>query len=149
MKPCSTCKEMKPESDFYRCKESRDGLTWRCKACTNASHRRFCAKNVARLKVYRQQRQKTIPGEVHRGYRLKRLFGLTIAQYDEMLASQDGRCAICGTDKPGGKGAFHVDHDHKTGQVRGLLCSPCNTGIGQLGDDPMVLFVAMKYLEAR
>lgn len=60
---------------------------------------------------------------------LKRRYGITIEQYDEMLARQDGRCAFCDTDAPKGKGTFHVDHDHVSGRVRALLCSPCNTFI--------------------
>jgi ribosomal protein L24E len=64
--------------------------------------------------------------ETHRRQSLRRRYGLTIEQFDEMLAEQGGVCAICGTDTPLGRGTFHVDHDHQTGQVRGLLCHPCN-----------------------
>lgn len=58
-----------------------------------------------------------------------------------MLAGQDGRCAICRTAE-----AVHVDHDHTTGQVRGMLCFPCNAALGQLGDRPEVLRRALSYL---
>ena len=63
-----------------------------------------------------------------------------------MLAAQDGKCAICGTTSTGNRKAFHVDHDHKTGKVRGLLCSNCNTGIGNLRDDIGLLNRAIEYL---
>lgn len=76
---------------------------------------------------------------------LLRKYGLTLADYNDMLARQRGRCAIC--QKP-----FHskpgVDHDHATGRVRGLLCSFCNTGIGLFHDDPDILRAAITYLEA-
>lgn len=87
-----------------------------------------------------------------------RRYGLTPKDYDEFLARQGGRCAICGTDDPPvrgkGNGAsqqlkklFVVDHCHITGRVRGLLCRKCNTGIGGLDDDPRLVRSALKYLE--
>jgi hypothetical protein len=74
-------------------------------------------------------------------------YGLTLAGYNELLDRQGGGCAICATPEPGGRGRFHVDHDHKTGIVRGLLCHACNVGIGNLGDDPERLRAAADYLE--
>jgi len=67
--------------------------------------------------------------------RLKSKFGITLDEYDKMFAQQGGRCAICGSkpnvyDKNGNLRRIAVDHDHKTGRVRQLLCSPCNTSIG-------------------
>jgi hypothetical protein len=59
-----------------------------------------------------------------------------------MLAAQHGVCAICQTAQ-----AIHVDHDHRTGQIRGLLCLRCNAALGQLADDPLVLRRAARYLE--
>jgi hypothetical protein len=61
---------------------------------------------------------------------LKHTYGITLDDYEKMLAKQEGRCAICRTDRPGGSGKFHVDHDHKTGTVRGLLCMRCNHTLG-------------------
>jgi len=74
------------------------------------------------------------------------LYGITAEDYDALLVRQNGGCAICGTTKPGGRGSFHVDHDHTTGVVRGLLCHGCNVGIGNLGDDPDRLMAAVAYL---
>lgn len=81
-------------------------------------------------------------------YNLKQ-YGITYAQHQAMFAAQGGRCAICKSDKPGSKGkGWHVDHDHKTGTVRGLLCHFCNTAIGSLKDDPDLLRAAAEYLES-
>jgi hypothetical protein len=79
--------------------------------------------------------------------RTLRTYGLTAEEWDKMLSTQGGRCPICGTDDPGPRG-FDVDHDHLTGANRGLLCSPCNRGLGQFGDDPARLQAAIEYLAA-
>lgn len=83
---------------------------------------------------------------------LIRRFGIDLEQFKSLLASQGGVCAIC--EKPesvvdrrtGQVKNLSVDHDHKTGKVRGLLCHLCNTAIGKLGDDPRMISKALKYL---
>ncbi len=82
-----------------------------------------------------------------RGHGLARKFNLTHEQYDILFDEQGGRCAICGTNTPGaGKKYLSVDHNHKTGAVRGLLCYKCNLGIGYLTDDYWVVQKAADYL---
>ena len=82
---------------------------------------------------------------------LRDSFDLSLDKYRKMLEDQDGKCAICSqpeTHKRNGKlKALAVDHDHKSGAIRGLLCSDCNTGIGKLKDDPKVLRLAAQYLD--
>jgi hypothetical protein len=73
---------------------------------------------------------------------LKRKYGLTLEDFDRMLADQNGGCAICGT-----QGVDHVDHSHTTGEVRGILCFRCNAAIGQLDDDPERARALARYLE--
>lgn len=81
---------------------------------------------------------------------LKRMYGMTMTSYYDLLASQGGGCAICGVTDPGRRHvSFSVDHSHEDSRVRGLLCHSCNVGIGHLGDDPARLRVAALYLEAR
>jgi len=79
-----------------------------------------------------------------------RAYGLTLADYDRMHAEQDGRCAICGRTDAGRhlQAHFSVDHCHDTGVVRGLLCHPCNLGIGYLQDDPTIMRAAAAYVAA-
>lgn len=75
-------------------------------------------------------------------------YGITPEEYAETLESQRGGCAICGSTEPKHRGPFFVvDHCHTTGKVRGLLCSPCNTALGLLGDDPKLLRSALRYLK--
>ena len=71
----------------------------------------------------------------------KKTYGLTSKQVQELKDKQQGLCALCKDRK-----AISVDHCHKTGRVRGVLCRQCNTGIGQLNDDPKLLKAAVRYL---
>lgn len=77
---------------------------------------------------------------------LKRKYGLTPDDYDLILTAQGNACAIC--RKPPKDRRLHIDHDHETGEIRSLLCSCCNTAIGQLQDDPDLAQAAADYLYA-
>lgn len=76
-------------------------------------------------------------------------YGITPEQYDAMFYEQGGGCAICGREDSGRKNhkLLCVDHDHKTGKVRGLLCDECNNGLGRFQDDPELLMAAINYLQ--
>jgi hypothetical protein len=75
------------------------------------------------------------------------MYGMTLLQYESMLAGQGGVCKICKTDQPGGQwNVFAVDHDHATGAVRGLLCAKCNAALGALNDDIGLFLKAIDYL---
>ncbi|GAA2321850.1 endonuclease VII domain-containing protein [Nonomuraea roseoviolacea subsp. roseoviolacea] len=84
-----------------------------------------------------------------RNYHLKRRYGITVEDYDRILAEQGGGCAICGTTNPGGDGSksFHVDHCHETNRVRGLLCYQCNYGLGYFGDSVEGIERVLRYLK--
>ena len=79
---------------------------------------------------------------------LKNKFGIDRQTYDDMLELQNGVCAICGTSDPGYKrGAWSVDHDHRSGKVRGLLCNHCNLLLGHARDSIENLRRAIDYLK--
>lgn len=80
---------------------------------------------------------------------LRKLYGITIADYYRMLAAQGECCAICGRHQSSFKKRLCVDHCHRTSVVRGLLCMHCNHAIGKLGDDPSTLRRAADYLEVK
>jgi hypothetical protein len=80
-----------------------------------------------------------------KSYDLKRHFGITLEQYGDMLVEQGHACAIC--NKPDRWRSLAVDHCHKSGKVRGLLCGWCNTALGKFEDDPDRLTAAISYLE--
>ena len=82
---------------------------------------------------------------------LKRKYGITLIEYHKMLEEQKGVCKICGKpstakDRYGGVKKLHVDHNHKTGEIRGLLCVKCNQAIGLFGESKEVLQNAIFYL---
>ena len=84
-----------------------------------------------------------------RAIHLKNAFGLSLADYDQMLKAQNGVCAICETVESGHKtGSFQVDHCHSSGKIRKLLCINCNTAIGRAKDDIDILRKMITYLEA-
>ena len=121
-KTCTKCKEAKPLSAYSTRKDSGVvRLRGECKTCV-----------ATRL------------WHSH----LKRKYGLTLAQFNAVLAKQEGRCALCRTTKWGDdrKSNPHVDHNHATGVVRGLLCHRCNVAIAFFDDDIDKLRAAISYL---
>jgi hypothetical protein len=104
-----------------------------CRACMKAASDKYKSDNWPLIL------------EKAKASRLARAYGLTKEDVDSMLDAQGGACAICAADRPAGKG-WHVDHCHKTGDVRGILCSRCNVGIGMLGDDVERMLAAAEYL---
>lgn len=79
-------------------------------------------------------------------HRIKR-FGLTVEQYDSLLADQNMRCAICRSPQPGGRAGWHVDFHEPSGEVKGLLCHWCRAGIGAMRESVSVLQLAIRYLK--
>lgn len=82
-----------------------------------------------------------------RAYHLKRLYGITEEQYDELFSRQDGLCAVCQRDASEFSVRLAVDHNHKTGEVRGLLCNFCNHRVVGRHTDPLLLRRVADYLE--
>jgi hypothetical protein len=79
-------------------------------------------------------------------------YGCTNDEFETMLATQQGKCAICQSPElnrhKGGVRKLSIDHDHATGRIRALLCGACNTGLGSLRHDPTIFEAAIAYLEA-
>ena len=143
---CADC-----DADFAR--RSRTGpIPKRCESCAarrlrsrekerrqanpesgRARTRKWQAANREHIKAY------------NRRAKMKQAYGITYEDFLALLERQGGVCAICATDAPRGKN-WHVDHCHDTNAVRGILCGPCNTGLGHFRDDPDRLRKAIDYL---
>lgn len=106
-------------------------------------------KNREKL-LARQRAWKKAHPEEQRARKRKEVFGLSHEQYLTMHGKQEGRCAICHESPSGGAkhSVLHVDHDHTTSKVRGLLCGYCNRALGNMRDEPARLRAAAAYLEA-
>jgi Recombination endonuclease VII len=145
-KLCPRCKEVKPFSEFTKDKQRIDGLATYCKPCNRKLGSEQREKPGARAKAAEVARQwrKDNP-ERARLHHLRVTYGVMPETYAAMLAAQNGRCAICDRP-PNGRGGLHVDHDHKTGEIRGLLCHSCNVSIGHFQDDPTLIAKVVEYL---
>lgn len=123
-KQCTGCKEYKILDDFYLClSRGKKQPQSKCKLCANENRKR--AKR-------------------------RQFYGLSEDEW-ELLKMLYPVCTLCGIESPGqARGQdkqWHIDHDHKTGHIRGLLCSRCNIGLGNFKDNPTVLRMAAKYIE--
>ncbi len=132
---CNKCKIKLPLSDYHKSKYNNDGKDKTCKHCRNAYKRKLNKNGISWLKRNR---------EYARDSYYKHTYGITLKQYDRMFEQQNGVCEICGGINTDGR-RLAVDHNHKTNEVRGLLCLKCN---GQLSgiEDRSYLKKAIKYL---
>jgi hypothetical protein len=121
---CPKCEQVKSRDDFPRNRASKNGLAAYCKPC----HNQTTKDTYSRL--YGGTRE----------YHLRRRYGIGVADVDAMIEAQGGKCATC-DGKP-----EHVDHDHATGKVRGVLCFNCNQALGNVRDDEMTLRRLGRYL---
>lgn len=129
-KRCNRCKLEKGSTEFFKNKRHSSGLTSWCKVC------------------YKEKKATPQDKEVTWAYYLKRTYGLKLEDYNSLLEAQDFRCKICSTHQNQFRNRLHVDHDHNTGQIRGILCVECNTGLGKFKDNPELLQLAIDYLKA-
>lgn len=135
-KLCPKCKTEKTLDNFHKDPRNKSGYTSWCNFCRRENAKQWTKTNPEKAK---RSRRNTC---------LKRMYGITLSDYEFMLEKQNKSCAICNTKEPGGKGnSFVVDHCHTTGKVRKLLCTKCNCAIGLLNEDPTLFDAAKKYLE--
>lgn len=116
---------------FYKNKSTKTGYSNQCQEC--------------RKKWKPSEKQRQEYNKRTRVWNRKKYSGFTQEDFDIKLKEQNYMCAICKTKDPG-KTNWHADHDHKTGQKRGILCHKCNTGLGLLQDDIEILCSAIEYL---
>lgn len=127
LKRCPKCRETKPVEDFVRNRSTRDGIGAYCRPC----HRRVVRENVHKNHGS------------GRDFQLKRRYGVDFQAAAGKILQQGGVCGLCKSGKPA-----HIDHDHRTGEFRGVLCFNCNRALGYFGDDLLTMHRAADYLES-
>jgi hypothetical protein len=140
---CSHCHESKSTDDFYVNRSRVRGFSYWCKLCVQED---YAEKHPTKPRPPRTVTAREYDPIKGREYWLRHAYGMSLEDWQDMFDRQDGKCAICGTTEPGGKGTFHTDHDHDTGVVRGLLCQTCNQAIGLLKHDPARIMAAAVYV---
>lgn len=137
MKICSKCEIEKDFEEFHLNPQTSDGRDHRCKVCKSVYFRSRYSKNAKSYSLAQFERS------------LIQKFGITYTEYQAILKDQGEVCLICGRSPSEATRRFAVDHCHKTGKIRGILCSDCNIGLGHFHDDPKVLEAAKAYLIAK
>ncbi len=164
MKTCNKCKIPKEEKEFYKNSHSSDGLKSICKTCTSVSAKNYYDNNIEQVKEYsrnhhlinKEENNKRNRERFHKNPELKRKqrlrpYKITQDQFDILMEVSGYKCNICSLSQKDNKLIFKkdlsIDHCHKTGQVRGILCTSCNLGLGYFKDNRSLLNKATKYLE--
>lgn len=134
-KVCTKCGVDQPLTHYYPHKGMSDGLKKECKTCRGEYSREYYQKNAERVKAASRLWRERNPDKVEAQRRVSRernlnilyKYGLSQVQFEQMVLDQNGRCKICERAKK-----LVVDHNHDTGEVRGLLCHGCNTGLARV-----------------
>ena len=153
-KICNDCKEELPVSHFHLRKNGQVNSAY-CKPCSRVRARSYYYR-MKEEKPEQHQKKLEQGSKWKKDHRdtygrkadLKKNYGITVEQYDELLDEQQGSCAVCQLECKTGK-RLAVDHNHETGEIRGLLCSKCNMGLGMFQDSVKLLAKAGAYLERR
>ena len=152
MKTCTKCGVEKPLSAFNLEKRNKDGRRGDCKACEYVVHKRWYHENKVQEAAKTRAWERSHPEAIFDRH-LRKHYGITREEYMVLLEIQGGVCAICRQPekvknyRTGKVKMLSVDHDHLTGQVRGLLCQYCNQAIGFFEEDAERMVSAMEYLE--
>lgn len=146
-KQCTSCEETKPLDQFHRSKAGVGGRQSRCKTCTNAERRAFRARHPERERANDKAHYHSTK-ERHRDAFLRRTYGVTLPEFEAMVAEQGGRCYLCRQEPVGLShcSVLHMDHNHDTNKPRRPICQNCNQGLGKFMDDPELLEAAAAYL---
>jgi Recombination endonuclease VII len=150
-KRCPKCQTTKPLSDFYFSKSrGGGGYAGLCKICSQAATIASAWKRLERDPDYNarwhREHRRLLP-EHYRRRELKRRFGISLEEFDDILSQQGGVCALCQGPPRGRWKRFVVDHDHQTGRIRALLCLWCNSALGFAQDSPELLRSMAEYVK--
>ena len=145
-KRCPQCKETKPLAEFHPSNGTQHGYNVYCKPCCSARHDIWRRQNLPKMREASKKWREENP-RLSKDHKLRSTYGIPLGTYERLLATQQGKCAICRTDKAGGAGDFHLDHCHDRRTIRGLLCHHCNVGLGHFQHRTDLLQAAITYLQ--
>ena len=145
-KICEGCHMEKTLDNYYLRYDYGDKPRYhnRCKSCQREIQMAYSRSERGKETAARNRAKQSEALKLKRA--LSR-YGVTPDHYEQLLAAQDGRCGICNGTETYDRNRFCIDHDHKTGQVRGLLCNRCNKALGGFKDDISTLVYATEYLQ--
>lgn len=141
---CTKCGEEKPLCGFWKDSRYKNRRMAQCIECKSTLNKTYRINNVKMIRLKDKVRY-AASRDVERERHLIRKYGMSLDQYDSLFKAQEGQCAICQSVL---ECHLNVDHDHKTGIVRGLLCNPCNRMLGHARDSVANLLAGAKYLES-
>jgi uncharacterized Zn finger protein (UPF0148 family) len=146
---CDTCRGFALEESYERVKERATAYNKAFPERRREYSKRWREANKETLKANQKEwraRTRERDREKRKAWALYQEYGMSLADFWALHTAQEGACAIC-QKRPTDPFTLHVDHCHETGKIRGLLCSPCNTGLGRFKDDPERLMKAARYLD--
>ncbi len=152
---CLSCNIILPiENKYFRyCTEIRNGkpYSFRKRVCRKCEHEKRGVHRQANLDRTNAIRRTNATYAKTRHGNLKKNYGISLAEYEVMLKAQNYQCAICEKEsteihRSGRPITLVVDHDHSTGKIRGLLCGPCNRGLGDFRETQSTMVKAIRYL---
>lgn len=146
-KKCIECHKTKPRDLFYKDLRMTDKLKSSCKKCSNNRYYAWVKKKKLENPFKRKHPGKFGSKEYQRSVRLLHTFGITIENYNSIFTEQEGCCYICRKPQIELNKPLSIDHCHKTGKIRGLLCNLCNTSIGGFRNNVVSLENAINYLK--
>jgi hypothetical protein len=144
---CTKCGTTKPLIEFYF-EDATQRYRRDCKECSKLRVSSWNSKNKEKRRIT-ERRWYHLDANRSKNATLKAQHSFTIKEYNLLFEKQKNKCAICGTSHSGSRRSkfFCVDHCHKTGKIRGLLCQNCNRGLGMYNDDIVRLTAAIEYLK--
>jgi hypothetical protein len=151
MKFCKKCSTNKSFESFYKSSRNKDGYRFVCKTCENEYNRKYD-------KTYYPKNQENILKKKRSWYSknkvtvknrmLKKSYNIELHEYENLSNKQNNCCAICEVHQSNLTKSLAVDHDHKTGKIRGLLCGNCNTALGLLKENVELYQKSIIYIES-
>jgi len=141
---CSKCGKEKSITEFSKRNSRKRGYQYACKDCCRKYRRKHKDKSILYNKEYWKNNKKRLSA-----YMKFYHYGVTPEDYDKLYKKQNGCCALCGRHQSELTKTLCIDHDHKTGKIRGLLCLSCNRGVGYLQDDAELCLKAYQYLRKK